>query len=262
MPPKAVPHLDDVDFSAVRAFSYGGGPISPALARELVRAYRTDRFHQLFGMTEAGPTGIMFPPEELEAKAGTIGKAAMPTVDVPVVKLDGGDAGPGDTGEIWIRSGATMVGYLDNPEATPEAMEGDWYKTGDLARINGDGFPFIVDRVKDFIVTGGENLYCKEVEDAMAEVPAIAHCAVLGLPHPEWGETVAAAVVLHPGEALDLPALTEALRSRIAAYKIPRRLMVAATLPITPTGKVMKHVLRGMFTGAPTHRKQDPKEDT
>jgi feruloyl-CoA synthase len=122
-------------------------------------------------MTETGPTGIMFPPEELERKAGTIGKAAMPTVDVRVVKLDGTLAGPGDTGEIWIRSASTMIGYLDNPQATADALEGDWYKTGDLARVDEDGFLFIVDRLKDAIVTGGENVYWKKVEDVMAEVP-------------------------------------------------------------------------------------------
>jgi feruloyl-CoA synthase len=97
-------------------------------------------------------------------------------------------------------------------------MEGDWYKTGDLARVEEDGYLFIVDRLKDALVTGGENVYCKEVEDAMAEVPGIARCAVLGLPHPEWGETVAAAVVLNPGATLDVAGLTEALRGRIAAY--------------------------------------------
>jgi feruloyl-CoA synthase len=257
MPLKAVPGLDAIDFSSVRAFYYGGGPISPELARQLVKAYRTDRFYQVFGMTETGPTGIMFPPDELERKAGTIGKAAMPTVDVRVVRLDGAEAGRGETGEIWIRSGSTMVGYLDNPKATAAAMEGDWYKTGDLARVDEDGYLFIVDRLKDAIVTGGENVYCKEVEDAMAEVPGIAQCAVLGLPHPEWGETVAAAVVLNPGATLDVPGLAEALRGRIAAYKIPRRLMVADALPHTPTGKVMKHVLRDTFTDQPALQKQD-----
>jgi feruloyl-CoA synthase len=258
MPLKVFPSLADFDFSSIRALYYGGGPISPELARQLVKAYGTDRFYQVFGMTETGPTGVMFPPEDLEAKAGSIGRAAMPTVDIRVVMEDGSPAGPGEIGEIWIRSDSVMRGYLDNPDATREAMSGDWYRSGDLARVDEDGFLFIVDRLKDAIVTGGENVYCNEVEDVLAGHPAIADCAVIGLPHPEWGETVAVAVVLNAGAEIDLKSLSQDLSGKIAAYKTPRRLMVTDALPRTPTGKVMKHVLRDSFVDHEALQKVQP----
>ena len=240
--------LDGYDFSAVRALLYGGGPISAELSRHLAAAYRTDRFFQVYGMTEMGPGGTILYPEEQIAKAGSIGRAAQPGVDLRVVGADGAATRAGEVGEIWLRSPSLMQGYLGDPAATADAIEDGWYRTGDLVRVDADGYLFIVDRLKDMIVTGGENVYSKEVEDALHATGLVADCAVVGVPHPEWGETVVAAVVAPAGAVVDPSALAAALRSRLAAYKIPRRLLAVDALPRNPTGKVLKAELRALLT--------------
>ncbi|MCH7343926.1 AMP-binding protein [Pelomonas sp. CA6] len=233
------------DLSSVRAWIYGGGPIGAEQARQLMRAYRSERFFQVYGMTETGPVGTTLYPEEQIAKAGSIGRSALPGVDLRLVRDDGRDAAPDETGEIWLRAGSVMQGYLDDPEATRNAFaDGGWYRSGDLARRDEDGYLFIVDRSKDMIVTGGENVYSKEVEDQLATHPQLADVAVVGRPHPEWGETVVAHVVVRPGESLSEQALKDFLAERLARYKIPREFVFADALPRTPTGKLQKFLLR------------------
>lgn len=239
--------LDGYDLSCVRALMYGGGPISADLARRLATAYRTDRFFQVYGMTEMGPGGTLLYPEEQVAHAGSIGRIAQPGVDMRVVRADGVHAGSGDVGEIWLRSSSMMRGYLDDPDATATAIVDGWYRTGDLARVDADGYLFIVDRLKDMIVTGGENVYSKEVEDALHATGLVADCAVVGVPHLEWGETVVAAIIARPDAPCAPPAIVAALRDRLAAYKIPRRLVVVDALPRNPSGKVLKGELRTLL---------------
>ena len=249
--PLALPGgLGGYDFSAVRMLAYGGGPIGAALSRQLAKAYCTDRFYQVYGMTETGPGGTMLYPDEQQNKAGSIGRVSQPGTEMRVVRADGGRAMAGEVGEIWLRSESLMLGYLDDPEATAAVVGDGWYKTGDLARVDADGFLFIVDRLKDMIITGGENVYSKEVEDALSQVPGIVDCAVIGLPHETWGETIVAVIVPAPGARLSHEALRDALRHHLAPYKIPRRFVEAAMLSRTPTGKVMKSVLRAMFADA------------
>lgn len=244
-PVQRVPDFARYDLSSVRAWIYGGGPIGAEVARQLAVAYRSDRFYQVYGMTETGPVGTTLYPEEQVERAGSIGRVALPGVDLRVVQADGRDAGPGETGEIWLRSGSTMVGYLDDPDATRAVFApGDWYRSGDLARLDEAGYLFIVDRMKDMIVTGGENVYSKEVEDALATHPGVADAAVFGQPHPEWGETVVARIVAKPGEALTPEALAAFLAPRLARYKIPREFVLVESLPRTPTGKLQKYLLR------------------
>lgn len=235
------------DFSSIRALLYGGGPISAELAQKLAQAYRTDRFHQVYGMTETGPSGSVLYPEEQIDKAGSIGCKAQPGIDMKVVRADGSSAAAGETGEIWFRSPSVMAGYLNDAEATAKALEDGWYRTGDLARVDEDGYLFIVDRLQDMIISGGENVYSKEVEDALYALEQVADCAVIGVPHPEWGETVTAVIVLRPDTALEEDSLREALRARLAPYKIPRRFLAVESLPRTPTGKVVKASLRALF---------------
>ena len=140
-----------------------------------------------------------------------------------------------------------MKGYLNNPEATREAFHDGWYKTGDIARIDKDGFLYIVDRTKDMIVTGGENVYSKEVEDRIMEHPGIAEAAVIGSPHPDWGETVNAVIVLAKDHELTGDDLRGFLSERLAKYKIPKKFHFVSELPHTPSGKVMKYKLREDF---------------
>jgi feruloyl-CoA synthase len=244
-PLQRVPDFARYDLSSVRAWIYGGGPIGAEMARQLATAYRSDRFYQVYGMTETGPVGTTLYPEEQVERAGSIGRVALPGVDMRVVKADGQDAAPGETGEIWLRSGSTMVGYMNDAAATRAALApGGWYQSGDLARLDEAGYLFIVDRMKDMIVTGGENVYSKEVEDALATHPGVADVAVVGRAHAEWGETVVARIVPRPGEMPTPEALTEYLSTRLARYKIPREFTLVDALPRTPTGKLQKYLLR------------------
>jgi feruloyl-CoA synthase len=245
MPLKMVPQFDQFDLSSVRIWLYGGGPIDAKTVRLLMQRYRTDQFFQVFGMTETGPTGLALYPREQEAKAGSIGRQAASGCVFKVMKEGGEEAGPGDIGEIWMRCQSMMQGYYLDPEATRAAFHDGWYLTGDLARIDADGYLFIVDRARDMIITGGENVYSKEVEDVLMAFPGVAEVAVIGQPHPEWGETVVAVIAAGANAAeLDLQALRDFCGSQIAKYKVPREFRFVDALPRTPTGKVMKFKLR------------------
>lgn len=244
MPPRLLPHFDSFDLSHVRAWIYGGGPIDAVTARMLAERYRSDRFYQVFGMTETGPTGTALYPEEQVAKAGSIGRYAVAGADLKVMRDETTEAAPGETGEIWMRCQSMMLGYHDDPEATAAAFHDGWYRSGDLARIDADGYLFIVDRLKDMIVTGGENVYSKEVEDVLAAHPAVAEAAVIGTPHEEWGETVTAFIVPRADASLDEAAITAHCTAALARYKIPRIIRLVDNLPRTPTGKLQKFLLR------------------
>ena len=250
-PLQAVANFGDFDLSSMRAWLYGGGPIDAATARLLIARYRSESFYQVYGMTESGPTGTtLFPSEQVE-KAGSIGRTALPGADLKVMKSATAQAVAGEVGEIWLRADSMMVGYHHDPQATAQAFVDGWYRTGDVARVDEDGYMFIVDRLKDMIVTGGENVYSKEVEDVIASHPEVAEVAVVGRPHPEWGETVAALVVLEQESHLTGDDLKAFLAERLARYKIPRLFRFVDGLPHTPTGKVMKYQLREQLKTAP-----------
>jgi feruloyl-CoA synthase len=236
--------LSSFDLSSVRAWIYGGSPIGADTARTLSAAYRSENFYQVYGMSEMGPVGTVLYPEEQVAKAGAIGHAGMPGVDIRVVADDGREAVAGEVGEIWVRSDTRMSGYLDDAEATAAAFEGTWYRSGDLARVDDDGYLFIVDRLKDVIITGGENVYSQEVEETLRAHPDIVDVGVIGRPHQDWGETVVAVVVVKEGRELSVEDVREWLAPRLARYKIPRELVVREEMPRTPSGKITKNVLR------------------
>lgn len=223
MPLQMIPNFGEFDLSSMKAWVYGGGPIAPETVKKLKQSYRSDRFYQVYGMTESGPTGTVLVPEDHENHAGSIGKQALPGARMKVMKDETTQAGPGETGEIWLKADSMMKGYLNNPEATAAAFYDGWYRTGDMARIDAEGFLFIVDRKKDMIITGGENVYSKEVEDRLMEHPGIAQSAVIGCPHPDWGETVHAVVVPGKDQALTEDDLKRFLSERLAKYKIPRK---------------------------------------
>ena len=244
LPIQMVPQFNDFDLTSMRRWIYGGGPMAADTARLVMRSYKSENFYQVYGMTEAGPTGTTLFPRDQLAKAGSIGNRALPGADLRVVRVDGKQAEAGDIGEIWLQSDSMMVGYYKNPEATEAAFDGRWYKTGDLARIDEDGYLYIVDRLKDMIVTGGENVYSKEVEDAIAGLPGVMEAAVIGKPHVDWGETVVSFIVPKKGETLDPEVLKKALSEKLARYKIPREFNIVDELPHTASGKVMKFRLR------------------
>lgn len=244
MPLKVVPNFSDFDLSSMKAWIYGGGPIAPETVKKLQKAYQSDRFFQVYGMTESGPTGTVLFPEDHEKYAGSIGKNALPGAEIKIMKDENRPAESGETGEIWLKAESMMKGYLNNPDATTSTFHEGWYKTGDMARINGDGFLFIVDRKKDMIITGGENVYSKEVEDCIMEYPGISEAAVIGVPHPEWGESVQAVIVVDREQQSMEADLKHFLSKRLAKYKIPRKFNLVGELPHTPSGKVMKFKLR------------------
>ncbi|WP_327707946.1 AMP-binding protein [Streptomyces sp. NBC_00464] len=248
-PVRAVPDFDAYDLSSVRSWIYGAGPMDADTVRRLMKAYGSQNFHQVYGMSEMGPVGASLSPGEQVEKAGSIGRGGMVGVDLRIVTQDGAEATPGRTGEIWLRSDTRMVGYLDDEKATEEAFTGDWYRTGDLGRMDEDGFVTVVDRLKDMIITGGENVASQEVEGVLGGHPDIVDVAVVGRPHAQWGETVVAVVVPRDGAALDIEGVREWLEPRLARYKIPRELVLRPELPRTPSGKITKHVLRGGLTG-------------
>ncbi|XXF79642.1 AMP-binding protein [Myxococcaceae bacterium GXIMD 01537] len=250
MPLNMVPDFERYDLSSMRTWIYGGGPIDAGTSRLLAQRYKSERFFQVFGMTETGPTGTALRPEEQVSKAGSIGRYAISGCDLKVMRDAKTEAGHGETGEIWMRCQSMMLGYYRDPAATAAAFQDGWYRTGDVARIDEDGYLFIVDRLKDMIITGGENVYSKEVEDALASHPSVGEVAVIGVPHPDWGETVTAIVVPKKGVAFDAASLQAHCAERLAKYKVPRLYHAAETLPRTPTGKVLKVELRKTYARA------------
>jgi len=248
LPMRTVPDFDQYDLSSMRAFVTGGGPISAETMRDLMKNYKTNDFYQVYGMTETGPKGMTLPPRDQVRKAGSIGRIGSHGAHIKLMKTDEAEARPGDVGEIWLKTDSMMIGYYKNPGETAAVFRNGWYKSGDVARMDEDGYLFMVDRTKDMIITGGENVYSKEVEDVINSHPDVVECAVIGIPHREWGETVTAVIVPAEKEMLTAEAISSYLSDKLARYKIPRQYRFVDVLPHTPSGKVMKFKLRDAYT--------------
>jgi fatty-acyl-CoA synthase len=197
----------------------------------------------VFGQTEMSPVTCALSGEDALRKIGSVGKPVS-IVAARIVDDDMKDVPPGEVGEIVYRGPSVMAGYWRNPSATADAFRGGWFHSGDLVRADEEGFLFVVDRKKDMIITGGENVYCAEVENALSAHPAIAELAVIGAPHELWGETPVAVAVLAPGAVLTLDELREWGTGRLARYKLPTVLHIVDGLPRNASGKVMKTALR------------------
>jgi fatty-acyl-CoA synthase len=194
--------------------------------------------------------GVPLDPEVARRKIGSVGIPG-PAMEVRLVSADGHDVAPGEAGELWLRGPSITPGYWNQPEITAKSFaEGRWFRTGDAARVDEDGFYFIVDRWKDMYITGGENVYPAEVEATLAEMPQIADSAVVGVPDARWGETGCAFVVLRPGAACDAKDIMAWCEERLARYKRPAHVRFVETLPRTASGKVQKDVLRKAFAEA------------
>jgi long-chain acyl-CoA synthetase len=191
-----------------------------------------------YGLSETSPVASSNRPDR-ERRPGSVG---MPIegVSMKVVGEDGSELPPGSRGEIVIRGPNVMKGYWGRPDATAEVMRDGWFHTGDVGVMDEDGYFFIVDRIKELIIRGGYNVYPREVEEVLYEHPAVREVAVVGVPHPELGEEVAAAVALHDGADVDELALREWVKARVAAYKYPRRITFLDDLPKGPSGKILK----------------------
>jgi fatty-acyl-CoA synthase len=237
------------DVSSLRLIQYGGAPM-PAPVLEAASALFGCRFMQIYGMTEAAPQTFLDPDDHgLDARDPRRGRLASigrpaPNVDLRIVDAAGRDVAPGEIGEIICRCATMMSGYWDKPAETAAAIRAGWLHTGDLARADADGFIYLVDRIKDMIIRGGENIYPAEIERVLYEHPAIAEAAVVGAPDPAWGERVKAVVVLHPGMTATAEALIQHCQDRLASYKKPSEVEFVGALPRNAGGKVLKQELR------------------
>ncbi len=237
------PEFADTDLSSVRNFVCGGAPVP----EPLIRLYgdRGIPFAQGYGLTETAPLALVLRTDEVGVKIGAAGNQVLPLSDVRLVDVDNQPVAAGVRGEICVRGPQVMAGYWRNPEATAAVIDADgWFHTGDIGQADDEGYIWVLDRVKDMVISGGENVYPAEVEDVLYGHPAVAEVAVLGTPHERWGEAVTAVVALRPGATLELEELRDHARGRLAAFKLPVRLEFVDALPRTQSGKVVKYQLR------------------
>ncbi len=248
-----VPGAGERDYSSMRRMVYGASPITNETLIAAMKVFKCD-FAQVYGMTETtggftqldpqdhDPTG---PRAHLLRSAGR----AFPWVELRIVDLENGSDCPiGAVGEVWTRSRQNMLGYWNNPEETAKTILPDgWLRTGDAGYLDSEGFLFLTDRVKDMIVSGGENVYPAEVENALASHPAVAEVAVIGVPHERWGESVKAIVVVRSGAVVTAPEIISFAKEHLASYKCPTSVDFMDVLPRNPSGKVLKKDLREPF---------------
>lgn len=232
----------------LRTLSWGAAPASDTLLRSMSETFPGTRILAAFGQTEMSPVTCMLLGDDAIRKLGSVGKV-IPTVAARVVDEDMNDVPVGQVGEIVYRAPTLMAGYWNNPKATEEAFAGGWFHSGDLVRQDEEGYVWVVDRKKDMIISGGENIYCAEVENVLAGHPAIAEVAVIGRADERWGEVPVAVVALSAvsGVTLKLGDLDEFLTKQLARYKHPKVLEVVDALPRNPAGKVLKTELRARF---------------
>ena len=245
------------DTSSVRSISYGGAPCPPNLVRRIKEHFPSGAPGNGYGLTETSAMTTMNSGDDYVRKPTSVGPPA-PVCDVAVVAEEyGGQEPPPDqapdperTGELWIKGPNVVRGYWNRPDETASTFTRGWLHTGDVARIDEEGFVHIVDRSKDMIIRGGENVYCVEVEAALFEHPAVADCAVIGVPHPVLSEEVGAVVVLRPGSDVGADELARFVGERLAAFNVPSRFWFRSQpLPRNPAGKVLKRELRADLLG-------------
>jgi len=250
------PDIGAFDLSSLSRISYGGSPISETLLRRTLEALPHVRLYQVYGQTEGGPNISVLRPEDhklTDDLKGRLASAGQPIVGTEVAIHDEGDAvlSCGQIGEICVRGLTVSPGYWNLPEVTAEANRGGWLHTGDAGYLDEDGFLYIVDRVKDMIITGGENVYSQEVENVLYEHPAVAECAVFGIPDERWGERVHAVVRLREGHSACREQLIAHCRHHLAAYKCIRSVdFRVEPFPLSGANKILKRELRAPYWAA------------
>ena len=238
---------------SLRSLTWGAAPATVTLLKTMAAAFPAAEIISVFGQTEMSPVTTYLPGGDAIRKIGSVGKP-IPTIAARIVDEEMNDVAPGQVGEIVYRGPTLMAGYWQNPEATAAAFRGGWFHSGDLVRADEEGFLYVVDRKKDMIISGGENIYCSEVENVLSAHPAVADIAVIGAKHDRWGETPIAVVVpADPAAPPTLDDLTAWARGKLSSYKKPTRLVLVDELPRNAAGKVLKHELRAAY-GAPPAR--------
>jgi acyl-CoA synthetase (AMP-forming)/AMP-acid ligase II len=242
------PGIAEYDFSSLKHLTYGAAPITETVLHSAMKLFPGAGFLQGYGMTEMSPViALLAPGDHADPRLRrAAGRAAM-HAEVKIVGADDGEVPPGTVGEVVARGGGVMLGYWNQPEETARALRGGWMHTGDAAYMDEQGYIFIVDRIKDMIISGGENVYSAEVENVLARHPAVADCAVVGVPDEQWGERVHAVIVAAGGAEPSGDALREFCRQHIGGYKVPRSFEFVDALPLSGAGKVLKRELRRRY---------------
>lgn len=244
------PRCSTVDFSRLKYILYGAAPIPLELLRQCIQMFQCG-FIQAYGMTETTGTICMLPPEDHDPNGNPRMRSAgkpLPGVEIKVVDASGNEAPTGEVGEVWTRSSNNMVGYWNLPDATEKTLTNDgWVKTGDAGYMDEDGYLYIHDRVKDLIISGGENVYPAEVESAIYGHPDVLEVAVIGVPDPKWGEAVKAVCAPKPGANIDPDSIIAWARERIAPFKVPKSIDIIEALPRNPSGKILRKDLRAPY---------------
>jgi fatty-acyl-CoA synthase len=243
----------------LRVISWGAAPASDTLLRQMSDTFPGTQILAAFGQTEMSPVTCMLLGEDAIRKRGSVGKV-IPTVAARVVDEEMNDVPIGEVGEIVYRAPTLMNGYWNNPEATAEAFAGGWFHSGDLVRMDEEGYVWVVDRKKDMIISGGENIYCAEVENVLAAHPAIVEVAVIGRQHEKWGEVPVAVAAVNQ-DSLRIEDLDEFLGERLARYKHPKGLEIVDALPRNPAGKVLKTELRTRYGALAAPQSAYPSTD-
>jgi fatty-acyl-CoA synthase len=243
------PMATTADLSSLETIFYGASPMSPTRLAEGIRTWG-NRFFQFYGQTEAPMTLSVLhkddhDPDDLE-RLGSAGRP-VPWVRLGLLDDDNREVAEGEAGEICVRSPLVMRGYHGLPEQTAETTAGGWLHTGDIGRIDDDGYLFIVDRKKDMVVTGGFNVFPREVEDVIARHEAVAQVAVVGVPDDRWGEAVKAVVVLKPGQTVDAATLVDMVKEAKGSVQAPKSVDFVDQIPLSPLGKPDKKALRAQY---------------
>jgi long-chain acyl-CoA synthetase len=245
-----VPGVADADYSSLRVVVYGASPISEDVLAKCVEMFAPCKFWQAYGLTETTGAVVNLAPEDHDTSGPNRHRLRScglpgPGVEIRIVGDGDQDCEVGEVGEIWIRSGQVMKGYWKQPEETAKAVTADgWFKSGDAGYLDADGYLYIHDRVKDMIVSGGENVYPAEVENVLMAHPGVADVAVIGVPHEKWGETAKAIVVKAPGAEVTEDEIIAYAKERLATFKCPTSVDWVDVLPRNPSGKVLKKDLR------------------
>ncbi|GBE26926.1 long-chain-fatty-acid--CoA ligase [bacterium BMS3Bbin03] len=242
-----LPNFDDYDLSSMKFYGYGAAPMPAESVRQMIKKFKTENFFSLCGFTEAGPGGVALKPKDQVRKAGA-GGGYIHGMEFQIVDDNWNPVPTGQIGEFVVRGPMTMKEYYKSPEANAQTVSPEgWIRSGDLAFEDEEGIVTLVDRKKDMIISGGENVYSKEVEDAIALHPAVMESAIIGVPHPVFGETVTAIIVLKPDQTLTEKELLTFLEDKLAQFKCPRILKIVESLPHSASGKVLKRELREQY---------------
>jgi fatty-acyl-CoA synthase len=240
------PDFKKYNLGSLKKGAYGASIMPVDVIKQLSQTFSGMRLWNYYGQTEMGPVATMLKPDDQLKKSGSAGKPVI-NVETRLMDDDGGFVSAGQVGEIVHRSGQVMTGYLNDPEKTAEAFQFGWFHSGDLGSFDNDGYLYVVDRKKDMIKTGGENVASREVEEVLYEHPEIAEIAVIGLSDPRWIEIVAAVVVLKKGSKLTPAEIIDFCKKRLAAFKCPKKVFIADKLPKNPSGKILKRELKETY---------------